>query len=104
MILRHSPFQRGSSSPSTTGLPELAREIDRWFDLVYHNPEFTTSAGVWGTAEQVKEQLFELITIGANHLVLNPVSNYHEQLEQVAELVGFRADPPQHIADRPLQP
>jgi probable F420-dependent oxidoreductase len=69
---------------------ERARgEVDRWFDLVYHDPSFTTSAGVWGTPSQVVEQLEELIARGANHLLLSPVSHYREQLEKLATLVGL---------------
>jgi hypothetical protein len=30
-----------------------------------------------------------VIAMGANHLLLNPVSRYAEQVEAVAEVVGF---------------
>ena len=70
--------------------PEVARaELHRWFATVYHNPEGTDASGIHGTPEQVREQLEELVGMGANHLLLNPVSRYAEQLEALARVVGL---------------
>ena len=70
--------------------PEVARaELHRWFTTVYHNPEGTDASGIHGTPEQVRERLEELIAMGANHLLLNPVSRYVEQLEALASVVGL---------------
>jgi probable F420-dependent oxidoreductase len=69
--------------------PEAARaELHRWFTTVYRNPEGTDASGIHGTPEQVRERLEELVAIGANHLLLNPVSHYAEQLEALASVVG----------------
>src|SRR5436853_3768184 len=70
--------------------PEIARaELHRWFTVVYRNPEGTDASGIYGTPEQVRERLEELIAAGANHLLLNPVARYAEQLEALASVVGF---------------
>jgi probable F420-dependent oxidoreductase len=70
--------------------PEAARaELDRWFTTVYRNPVGTDAAGIHGTPQQVAERLEELVAIGANHLLLNPVSRHLEQLEALAAIVGF---------------
>jgi alkanesulfonate monooxygenase SsuD/methylene tetrahydromethanopterin reductase-like flavin-dependent oxidoreductase (luciferase family) len=70
--------------------PGAARaELDRWFSVVYRNPEGTDASGIHGTPEQVRERLEELVAAGANHLLLNPVSHYREQLEAVAAVVGL---------------
>jgi alkanesulfonate monooxygenase SsuD/methylene tetrahydromethanopterin reductase-like flavin-dependent oxidoreductase (luciferase family) len=70
--------------------PEVARaELHRWFTEVYHNPEGTDASGIHGTPEQVRERLEELVAMGANHLLLNPVSRYTEQLEALAEVAGL---------------
>jgi probable F420-dependent oxidoreductase len=70
--------------------PEVARdEVNRWFSLVYRNPDLTTEGGVYGTPAQVREQLEALVTMGANHLLLNPVTRYAEQVEALAEVVGL---------------
>jgi probable F420-dependent oxidoreductase len=66
------------------------RQLDRWFTDVYHNPPGTDASGIHGTPEQVRARLEEVIAIGANHLMLNPVSNYAEQLEALAEVVGLK--------------
>src|SRR5271167_5200481 len=70
--------------------PEVARaELHRWFTEVYHNPEGTEASGIYGTPEQVRGRLEELVAMGANHLLLNPVSRYAEQIEALASVVGF---------------
>jgi probable F420-dependent oxidoreductase len=71
--------------------PEVARrELLRWFTEVYRNPPGTDASGIHGTPEQVRERLEEVIAMGANHLLLNPVSRYDEQLEALAEVVGLK--------------
>ena len=70
--------------------PEAARaELHRWFTLVYRNPEGTDASGIHGTPEQVRERLEELVAAGANHLLLNPIGRYAEQLEVLASVVGL---------------
>ncbi len=71
--------------------PEVARaELNRWFTEVYHNPAGTDASGIHGTPEQVREKLEEVVAMGANHLLLNPVSRHVEQLEALAEVVGLQ--------------
>jgi probable F420-dependent oxidoreductase len=70
--------------------PDVARaELHRWFTEVYHNPAGTDASGIHGTPEQVRERLEEVIAMGANHLLLNPVSRHVEQVEALAEIVGL---------------
>ena len=70
--------------------PEAARtELHRWFTVVSRNPEGTDASGIHGTPEQVRERLEELVAAGANHLLLNPVSRYAEQVEALAGVVGL---------------
>jgi probable F420-dependent oxidoreductase len=70
--------------------PEVARaELHRWFTEVYHNPAGTDASGLHGTPAQVRERLEEIVAMGANHLLLNPVSRYVEQVDAVAEVVGL---------------
>jgi len=71
--------------------PEVARaELHRWFTTVYHNPDGADASGIHGTPEQIRARIEELIAKGANHLLLNPVCRYAEQLEVLAEVVGLR--------------
>lgn len=71
--------------------PEAARaELLRWFTEVYRNPPGTDLCGIHGTPEQVRERLEEVVAMGANHLLLNPVGRYAEQAEALAEVVGLK--------------
>jgi len=70
--------------------PEVARaELHRWFTEVYHNPAGTDASGIHGTPEQVRAKLEELVAMGANHLLLNPVSRHAEQVEALAQVIGL---------------
>jgi len=71
---------------------DVARtELNRWFTVVYRNPAGTDACGIHGTPEQVRERLEELVSKGANHLLLNPVSQHVEQLEALASITGLAA-------------
>jgi probable F420-dependent oxidoreductase len=69
---------------------ERARsELRHFFGTVYRGADRAETAGVYGTPEQVRERLEALVTAGANHLLVNPVDRYVEQLEALAEVVGL---------------
>jgi probable F420-dependent oxidoreductase len=70
--------------------PQAARALlDRWFTEVYRNPAGTDASGVHGTPEIVRARLEEMVERGANHLLLNPVGRYAEQLEAAAAVAGL---------------
>src|SRR6185295_8012895 len=70
---------------------DVARaEVNRWYTEVYRNPDGTDASGVHGTPEQVRERLEELVSMGANHLLLNPVCRFTEQVEALASVAGLR--------------
>src|SRR5262249_40189692 len=70
--------------------PEVARaELHGWFTEVYHNPAGTDTSGIHGTPAEVREKLEAVMALGANHLLLNPVSRHAEQVEALAEVVGL---------------
>ena len=73
---RNSRSRSASSWPSTKTPAVARRELNRWFTEVYHNPPGTDASGIHGTPEQVRARLEEVVAMGANHLMLNPVSNY----------------------------
>jgi alkanesulfonate monooxygenase SsuD/methylene tetrahydromethanopterin reductase-like flavin-dependent oxidoreductase (luciferase family) len=64
-------------------------EVERWFATAYGNPALTDQAGVFGTPDEVGEQLEALAAAGANHLLLNPVARYDEQVEALAAITGL---------------
>jgi alkanesulfonate monooxygenase SsuD/methylene tetrahydromethanopterin reductase-like flavin-dependent oxidoreductase (luciferase family) len=69
--------------------PEIAKaELDRWLSIVYRRPN-GADGEIYGTPEQVREQLEALVAAGANHLLVNPVGRHVEQVEALAEVVGL---------------
>jgi probable F420-dependent oxidoreductase len=70
--------------------PAAARaELERWFAGPYRNITTADASGVYGTPAQVREKLESLVEVGANHLLVNPVARYPEQVEALAEVVGL---------------
>ena len=70
--------------------PGAARaQLLRWCTDVYRNPGLIDTGVIYGTPEQCREKIEALIAAGADHLLLNPVAQYPEQLEAVAEVVGL---------------
>ncbi len=69
---------------------ETARaEVERWFTEAYRNPALTDHAGLFGTPDDIGEQLEALVAAGASHLLLNPVTRYEEQLGALAAITGL---------------
>ena len=69
---------------------DIARaELHHWFNTIYHKPEAATASGIHGTPGQLRARIEELVEMGANHLLLNPVCRYAEQVEALAEVVGL---------------
>ena len=57
--------------------------------LAHNCPEAAAASGIHGTPEQLRARIEELVEMGANHLLLNPVCRYAEQVEALAEVVGL---------------
>jgi len=64
-------------------------EVERWFATAYGNAALTGEGGVFGTPDEVGEQLDALAAAGANHLLLNPVTRYDEQVDALAAITGL---------------
>ena len=61
-----------------------------WFSkrypwMVSQNPDLIDELGVWGSPERVTEGLADIIAAGARTLILNPLQEYVEQMEILAE-------------------
>ena len=70
--------------------PDVARaELERFFATAYRDASRAGASGLHGTPEQVREGLEALVAAGANHLLVNPVGRYAEQVEALAEIVGL---------------
>lgn len=70
--------------------PDIARaELERFFATAYRDASRAAASGLYGTPEQVRDGLEALVAAGANHLLVNPVGRYAEQVEALAEIVGL---------------
>ena len=57
--------------------------ITTWFDNRYHNAPLGAEVSVWGSAAQCAEKLAEIVDGGAQMLMLNPMFDHMEHLEQL---------------------
>ena len=67
---------------------DASRALERlrgWFDHNYDEPAMAERVSVWGPQARVREYLDRLIEAGANHLLLNPVFDYDEHIEALAD-------------------
>ena len=64
-------------------------QVERWFTTAYRNPALTDQAGVFGTPDDVGEQLRALVDAGATHLLLNPITRFEEQVDVLAGITGL---------------
>jgi probable F420-dependent oxidoreductase len=70
--------------------PDVAQaELKRFFATAYRDASRAHASGLHGTPEQVREGLEALVSAGANHLLVNPVGRYAEQVEALAEIAGL---------------
>jgi alkanesulfonate monooxygenase SsuD/methylene tetrahydromethanopterin reductase-like flavin-dependent oxidoreductase (luciferase family) len=65
-------------------------ELDRWYQLVYRRPGGAIDTDVYGTPEQVREQLESLVAAGANLLLVNPVGRWSDLVDALAVVVGLK--------------
>lgn len=61
--------------------------LREWFGAFYHKPDMADQVAVWGSPQQIAEQLVRLKKVGVNHVLLNPVFDEEEQMERLCEEV-----------------
>jgi probable F420-dependent oxidoreductase len=63
------------------------RRLQEWWGAWYGNAETASRMSVWGSVQQVVDGLNEIVEAGADMLMLNPVFDHMEHLEQFADEV-----------------
>ena len=56
-----------------------------WFGIRYRNADMASRVAVWGSANEVLGRLADIVSSGAEHLLLNPVFDELEHLEVLAK-------------------
>ena len=94
-ILRQALDETGRDPDSFTISKRLYLAIDddreraegrlrEWFGHVYGNADLASQVAVWGPADYINERIAELIDIGAEHVLVNPVFDFDDHLEALA--------------------
>ena len=63
-------------------------KLREWIGAFYGNPDLADRWCIVGSAAVVAERLSELVEAGAGHLMLNPVYDYMEHLDAIAEEIA----------------
>ena len=63
------------------------QRITTWFDNRYHNAALGSQVSVWGSSAKVAEELGRIVNGGAEMVMLNPMFDHMEHLEQLVEEV-----------------
>jgi probable F420-dependent oxidoreductase len=61
--------------------------LREWFGAFYHKPEMADQVAVWGSPQQIVDQIIRLRDAGVNYILLNPVFDEEAQMEQLCEHV-----------------
>lgn len=61
--------------------------LREWFGAFYGKPEMADQVAVWGSPQQIADQIRRLKDAGVTHVLLNPVFDEETQMERLAEKV-----------------
>jgi probable F420-dependent oxidoreductase len=61
--------------------------LRQWFGLRYKNPDRAARVSIWGSRSECIDKVGELVSAGAQHLLLNPVFDELEHLDLLAREV-----------------
>ena len=69
--------------------PDVARaEVRRWYGEVYGSADHAEISGVFGTLDDVRDQIQEIAAMGPDHLLLNPITRHRDHVELDPELIS----------------
>lgn len=66
------------------------RRLKEWSAFYYGNPDLPERAAIYGSASKIQEKLQEWSELGVDEFMLNPVYDYEEHAEKLAELTGLQ--------------
>ena len=61
--------------------------LREWFGAFYHKPEMADEVAVWGSPQQIADEIRRLKGAGLNFVLLNPVFDEEAQMERLAKEV-----------------
>jgi len=61
--------------------------LREWFDAFYHRPEMADQVAVWGSPQQIADQIVRLRDAGVTYILLNPVFDEEVQMERLCQEV-----------------
>jgi probable F420-dependent oxidoreductase len=64
--------------------------LREWFGAFYHKSEMADQVAIWGSPQQVADQLLRLKAAGVHHVLLNPVFDEESQMERLCDQVISR--------------
>lgn len=71
-------------------LGENLPRLREWFGAFYGKPEMADRVAVWGSPQNIAEQIGRLNQARVNHVLLNPVFDEEAQMEQLVQQVLSR--------------
>ena len=69
------------------GLGDSLPSLRKWFGAFYHKPEMADQVAIWGSPQQIADEIKRLQDAGVNYVLLNPVFDEETQMERLAEEV-----------------
>jgi probable F420-dependent oxidoreductase len=85
--IQHLPPQFPKAKRVYVAFGDTLPRLREWFGAFYHKPEMADHVAVWGSAQQIADELKCLKDAGVNHVLLHPVFDEEQQMERLAEEV-----------------
>lgn len=61
--------------------------LREWFGVIYQKPEMADQVAVWGSPQQIADQIVRLRDADVNYVLLNPVFDQEAQMERLCQHV-----------------
>jgi probable F420-dependent oxidoreductase len=79
--IKHLPADFPKAKRLYLALGDNLPRLREWFGAFYHKPEMADQVAVWGSPQQIADQIVRLKNAGVNYVLLNPVFDEESQIE-----------------------
>jgi len=85
--IKHLPPDFPKAKRLYLALGDNLPRLREWFGAFYHKPEMADEVAVWGSPQQIADEIRRLKAAGLEYVLLNPVFDEEAQMERLAKEV-----------------
>jgi len=85
--IKHLPRDFPKAKRLYVAFGQSLPRLREWFGAFYHKPEMADEVAVWGSPQQIADQIKQIKDAGVNYVLLNPVFDEEAQMQRLADEV-----------------